>query len=163
MRLLKEYDWREARPWRRDAQRLLEESISDALVKKGFLKSGDVATVDLGRVEGDQCTVIIRKGSDTSMEVGIEDASGGVGSATATSSRSDESHRNKSTFVKVLMHCASNSWMHGIIKVGLGCTLRNSRVLISLVSCKRVSSMRGTFILFLVENILMSSTTTIWT
>ena len=79
-----------ARPLRRAAQRFLEDSISDALVK-GFLKSGDVATVDLGRVEGDQCTVIIRKGSDNSMEVGIEDASGGVGSATAISSRSDES------------------------------------------------------------------------
>ena len=70
---------------RRAAQRFLEDSISDALVK-GFLKSGDAATIDLGTVEGDQCTVVIRKRSGTtggSMEVDIEDASGGVGSAKA--------------------------------------------------------------------------------
>lgn len=68
-----------ARPLRRAAQRFLEDSISDALVK-GFLTSGDTATIDLGKVEGDQCTVIIRKGG-AAMEVDIEDASGGVGSA----------------------------------------------------------------------------------
>jgi ATP-dependent Clp protease ATP-binding subunit ClpC len=76
-----------ARPLRRAAQRFLEDSISDALVK-GFLKSGDVATIDLGKVEGDQCTVIIRKGSAT-IEVDIEDASGGVGSATSSMPRND--------------------------------------------------------------------------
>ena len=74
-----------ARPLRRAAQRFLEDSISDALVK-GILKSGDAATIDLGTVEGDQCTVVIRKRSGTtggSMEVDIEDASGGVRSAKA--------------------------------------------------------------------------------
>ena len=78
-----------ARPLRRAAQRFLEDSVSDALVK-GFLKSGDVATIDLGKVEGDQCTVIIQKGSDF-MEIEIEDTSSGVGSSVRTATVSSDS------------------------------------------------------------------------
>lgn len=76
-----------ARPMRRAAQRFLEDSISDALVR-GFLKSGDSATIDLGEVDGEKCTVIIRKGSET-IEVSIEDASGGVGSVATTGASSN--------------------------------------------------------------------------
>lgn len=88
-----------ARPMRRAAQRFLEDSISDALVR-GFLKSGDSATIDLGEVDGDKCTVIIRKGSDK-IEVGIEDASGGVGSVKTTdfssSSINGDSHQTETS------------------------------------------------------------------
>ena len=70
-----------ARPMRRAAQRFLEDSISDALVK-GFLKAGDSAVIDLGKVtDDDQCTVVIQKKGGESIEIDIEDASGGVGSA----------------------------------------------------------------------------------
>lgn len=67
-----------ARPMRRAAQRFLEDSISDALVR-GFLKPGDSATIDIGAIDGDQCTVMIQKGGDK-IEVSIEDASSGIGS-----------------------------------------------------------------------------------
>ena len=70
-----------ARPMRRAAQRFLEDSISEALLT-GFLQDGDSATVDLGTVVGDQCTVVISRASDgQKLEVAIQDSSGGIGSA----------------------------------------------------------------------------------
>ena len=74
-----------ARPMRRAAQRFLEDSISEALLK-GFLEEGDSATVDLGTVVGDQCTVVITRASDQDrLEVPVQDSSGGIGSATRRS------------------------------------------------------------------------------
>lgn len=73
-----------ARPMRRAAQRFLEDSISEALVR-GFLKEGDTATVDLGSVVGAKCTVVITRSSDgKQLEVPIEDSSGGIGSVAIT-------------------------------------------------------------------------------
>jgi len=76
-----------ARPMRRAAQRFLEDSISDALVR-GFMKEGDAATIDLGRVVGEKCTVVITRDEDgKQLEVSIEDSSGGIGSVSTVSSR----------------------------------------------------------------------------
>ena len=73
-----------ARPMRRAAQRFLEDSISEALVR-GFLKEGDAATVDLGSVVGAKCTVVITRLWDgKQLEVPIEDSSGGIGSVPTT-------------------------------------------------------------------------------
>jgi hypothetical protein len=70
-----------ARPMRRAAQRFLEDTISDAIVR-GFLKEGDSAKVDLGRVEMDgTCYVLVTREKDgEQLEVEVEDGSGGIGS-----------------------------------------------------------------------------------
>lgn len=70
-----------ARPMRRAAQRFLEDTISDAIVR-GFLHEGDSAKVDLARVDADgTCYVsIIRDRDDERLEVEVEDGSGGIGS-----------------------------------------------------------------------------------
>ena len=76
-----------ARPMRRAAQRFLEDSISDALVR-GFVSDGDKVTVDLGSVNGDKCTVlVIRERDGQSIEVSVEDSSGGIGSAESAVSK----------------------------------------------------------------------------
>jgi ATP-dependent Clp protease ATP-binding subunit ClpA len=76
-----------ARPMRRAAQRFLEDSISDALVR-GFIQDGDAATVELGSVSGEKCTVIITRGRDyEKLEVSIADSSGGIGSVMSPSLR----------------------------------------------------------------------------
>jgi hypothetical protein len=72
---------------RRAAQRFLEDSISDALVR-GFIQDGDAATVELGSVSGEKCTVIITRGRDyEKLEVSIADSSGGIGSVMSPSLR----------------------------------------------------------------------------
>jgi hypothetical protein len=76
-----------ARPMRRAAQRFLEDSISDALVR-GFIQDGDAAMVDLGSVTGEKCTVIITRARDgEKLEVSIADSSGGIGSVRTPSAR----------------------------------------------------------------------------
>jgi len=84
-----------ARPMRRAAQRFLEDTISDALLR-GFLSEGDSATVDIGKIpqgggggDKDRCTVIITRESDGKhLEVPVEDASGGIGSSRPRAQRS---------------------------------------------------------------------------
>jgi hypothetical protein len=80
-----------ARPMRRAAQRFLEDSISDAIIK-GFLDEGDSAKVDLARVgEDGTCYVeITRERDGQTLEVEIEDGSGGIGSGTPLMKRQTE-------------------------------------------------------------------------
>lgn len=68
-----------ARPMRRAAQRFLEDTISDAVVR-GFLTDGDAATVDLASVGSDgSCKVVLTRPDGKRMEVWVEDGSGGIG------------------------------------------------------------------------------------
>lgn len=68
-----------ARPMRRAAQRYIEDSLSDAIVQ-GFLRTGDVATLSLGPRKGDDKDTVIVSANGKTLEVSIEDASGGIGS-----------------------------------------------------------------------------------
>jgi hypothetical protein len=77
-----------ARPMRRAAQRYIEDSLSDAIIK-GFLQKGDTATLSVGaavHLDGHD-RVVVSKKDGSRMEVRVEDASGGVGSAAAKASR----------------------------------------------------------------------------
>jgi ATP-dependent Clp protease ATP-binding subunit ClpA len=87
-----------ARPMRRAAQRFLEDSISDAIIK-GFLDEGDSAKVDLARVGADgTCYVEITRGRDgQTLEVEIEDGSGGIGSGTPLMKRQTENINGDTT------------------------------------------------------------------
>lgn len=78
---------------RRAAQRFLEDTLSDAIVK-GFLKEEDSATVDLARVDESDgtCYVSITREQDNDcMEVEVEDGSGGIGSGMPLMKRPSES------------------------------------------------------------------------
>ena len=80
-----------ARPMRRAAQRFLEDTISDVIVK-GFLEEGDSAKVELARVQSDgTCYVeVTRKRDGKRMEVEVEDGSGGIGSGVPLRKRKTE-------------------------------------------------------------------------
>ena len=69
-----------ARPLRRAAQRYVEDSLSDVIVR-GFLQKGDTAEMDLAVTSpvGKDQVVVTRKSDRTEMEVEVEDASGGIG------------------------------------------------------------------------------------
>ena len=74
-----------ARPMRRAAQRYVEDALSDAIIQ-GFLASGDKATLSLAppHLDGKDRVLVSSKGE--TLEVEIEDASGGIGSAPRKSS-----------------------------------------------------------------------------
>lgn len=69
-----------ARPMRRAVQRYVEDSLSDAIIQ-GFLASGDRAILSLAppHLDGKDRVLVASKGE--TLEVEIEDASGGIGSA----------------------------------------------------------------------------------
>lgn len=72
-----------ARPMRRAAQRFLEDSMSDAIIR-GFLQEGDSASVDLSSklsMNGRFLVRFIRLRDSATLEVEVEEASGGIGSA----------------------------------------------------------------------------------
>lgn len=68
-----------ARPMRRAAQRYVEDSLSEAIIK-GFMKPGDSATLSLAPPHLDGKDRVIVKCGGKTMEVEVEDASGGIGS-----------------------------------------------------------------------------------
>ena len=76
-----------ARPMRRAAQRLFEDSVSDAIVR-GFLVEGDQATVDMGlngnSVSGMPTVVIMREKDGELLVVDVDDGSGGIGMAASS-------------------------------------------------------------------------------
>lgn len=74
-----------ARPMRRAAQRFLEDAMSDAIIR-GFLQEGDSASVDLSSklaTDGRFLVRFIRSRDGEILEVSVEEASGGIGSANA--------------------------------------------------------------------------------
>lgn len=75
-----------ARPMRRAAQRLFEDSVSDAIVR-GFLVEGDAATAGMGVDENDlgmPTVVITREKDGRTLVVDVDDGSGGIGMAAST-------------------------------------------------------------------------------
>ena len=74
---------------RRAAQRYIEDSLSDAIIQ-GFISSGDVATLSLApqHLDGKDRVLVSSKGE--TLEVEIEDASGGIGAAPSRSTKSND-------------------------------------------------------------------------
>jgi hypothetical protein len=76
-----------ARPMRRAAQRFLEDPVSDAIVQ-GFLDEGDIAEIDLVHETGGSKTFgldtirITRRRDGETMDILVEEGSGGIGQAT---------------------------------------------------------------------------------
>jgi C-terminal, D2-small domain, of ClpB protein len=86
-----------ARPMRRAAQRYVEDSLSDAIVR-GFLTTGDSAALELAPPHLDgKDRVLLVSADGRSVELEIEDSSGGIGSAPITSTSSSSSARISKT------------------------------------------------------------------
>ncbi len=64
-----------ARPMRRAVQRYFEDTVSDAIVR-GFLKEGDMATVD---INDPLSAIITNTSNNSSIRINIEDTSAGIG------------------------------------------------------------------------------------
>ena len=71
-----------ARPMRRAAQRYVEDSLSDAIIK-GFMDAGETATLSLAPPHLDGKDRVLVRCGDKTLEVEVEDASGGIGSVPA--------------------------------------------------------------------------------
>ena len=72
-----------ARPMRRAAQRYVEDSLSEAIIK-GFIQNGDSASLSLGPPHSNDTDRVIVRCSGRTLEVEVEDASGGIGSNPST-------------------------------------------------------------------------------
>jgi len=69
-----------ARPMRRAVQRYFEDTVSDAIIR-GFVNEGDSAVVD---INGPQLVKITRTSDRKTINVEVEDDSGGIGGARTT-------------------------------------------------------------------------------
>ena len=75
-----------ARPMRRAAQRYVEDSLSDAIIK-GFMEADDSAMLSLAPPHLDGKDRVLVTCGDRTLEVEVEDASGGIGSVPAVARR----------------------------------------------------------------------------